>query len=105
MSDGSDAHESAPDSKPKTLQNALENFSPLWFAIPMSTGVLAIILHQLPYNNSGFQVCSTILYLFELVQFILMGIFTIMRLALCPRTTKVVLFRAQSPTTTQGSKG
>lgn len=90
---GSDTGGAADEErKPRNLHNLLLNFSPLWWSIPMTTGILGIILHQLPYNDSGLQICSTILYVFELVQVVVMGCLTLLRLALYPRSVKVRLF-------------
>lgn len=59
--------------------NAVENFSPLWFAIPMNTGILAILMHQNPYQFHGLYTLSTIMYVFDLVLFVAMAIMTSLR--------------------------
>jgi tellurite resistance protein TehA-like permease len=51
---------------------ALESFQPLWFAICISSGGLAVILNSpFPYRAHWQVVLATILYVFELVTFLL----------------------------------
>jgi tellurite resistance protein TehA-like permease len=45
----------------------------------MNTGVLAIIMHQLPYQFKGLPVLTTIMYLLDLVLFIICSVITILR--------------------------
>ena len=60
-------------------RNIVENFSPSWFAIPMDTAILSILMHQLPYQFHGLPVLATIMYVFTLVQFIIFISITILR--------------------------
>lgn len=51
---------------------ALEGFGPVWFAIPLSTGGLAIILNgPFAYPAHWLVVIATMLYVFEIVLFLL----------------------------------
>ena len=68
------------------LIGSIENFTFSWFTVCMSTGILAIILHQLPYTFEGIGVLSAILYVFELVLFVLFTCIQILRLIMFPRT-------------------
>jgi tellurite resistance protein TehA-like permease len=56
----------------------------------MNTGILSIILHQnpQPYNGSWLQICSTILYVLDLVLFFTILPTTLLRTALYPHTLK-----------------
>lgn len=49
----------------------LSNFTPLWFSICMDTGILSILLHQLPYQFRGIRIISTIYFLLNIVLFVL----------------------------------
>ena len=72
--------------QPKSaFQNTLENFTSTWFVIPMNTGILAIIMHQLPYQLNGLPVLSAIMYLVALALFIIISFMTILRWTLYPK--------------------
>ena len=68
-----------------SFQCTIEQFSLLWFAIPMNTGALGILMHNLPYQFRGLPVLATIMYVFELVQFVIIAIVTILRWTLYPK--------------------
>lgn len=70
------------------FQNTLENFTPVWFTIPMNTGILGILMHQLPYQFNGLPVLSTIMYLAELTLFVIICSMTILRWTLYPKAAK-----------------
>ena len=70
------------------FQNTLENFTPKWFAISMNTGILAILMHKLPYQFNGLHVLSIIMYLVDLTLFVIVCSMTILRWALYPETAK-----------------
>ena len=70
------------------FQNTLENFTPIWFTIPMNTGILGILMHQLPYQFHGLPVLSTIMYLADLTFFVLICAMTILRWTLYPKATQ-----------------
>lgn len=61
------------------FQNTLENFTPVWFVIPMNTGILGILMHLLPYQFRGLPVLSTIMYLADLTFFVIICSMTILR--------------------------
>ena len=70
------------------FQNSLENFTPVWIAIPMNTGILSILMHQLPYQFHGLQVLSTIMYLLDITLFVMVCCVTILRWTLYPRVAQ-----------------
>ncbi|KAL9070531.1 MAG: hypothetical protein Q9161_004828 [Pseudevernia consocians] len=70
------------------FQNTLENFTPLWFVIPMNTGILGILMHQLPYQFNGLPILSTIMYLLDLTIFALVCCMTTLRWALYPKAAQ-----------------
>lgn len=57
----------------------------------MSTGVISIMLHQLPYNGSGLQVISTICFVFNLTIFLLFTTISVLRYTLYPHIFPAVL--------------
>lgn len=70
------------------FQNTLENFTPKWFAISMNTGILAILVHEIPYQFKGLYVLSIIMYLVDLTLFVIVCSMTILRWALYPKAAK-----------------
>ncbi|KAL2040517.1 hypothetical protein N7G274_006496 [Stereocaulon virgatum] len=66
-------------------RNIIQNFTPAWFTIGMNTGVLAIVMHQLPYQFKGLPVLTTIMYILDLVLFIICSIITILRWTMYPK--------------------
>ena len=47
------------------FQNTLENFTSMWFVLPMNTGLLGILTRLLPYQFNGLPVLSTIMYMLD----------------------------------------
>ena len=62
-----------------------------WFIITMSTGVLSIMLHQLPYNGSWLKIISTILFVLNLTLFLLFTFISCLRYFLYPSIFPAVL--------------
>ncbi|MBV35949.1 MAG: hypothetical protein CMP47_10960 [Rickettsiales bacterium] len=48
----------------------VQDFSPIWFTWCMNAGVIATLLHQLPYQFRGLQVLSTIAFTVDLVLYV-----------------------------------
>ncbi|KAL2063843.1 hypothetical protein VTL71DRAFT_4337 [Oculimacula yallundae] len=65
--------------KERGFQRIVRNFTPSWFIITMSTGVLSIMLHQLPYNASWLQIISTIVFVLNLSLFLLFTFISCLR--------------------------
>lgn len=64
---------------------ALESFSPMWFAITISTGGLASILNgPFPYPAAWQDTLASILYVFEIVLFVLFSAIMIARWIMYP---------------------
>ena len=70
------------------FRNTVENFSPIWFLLTMNTGILGILMHLLPYQFNGLSVLSTIMYLFNLVLFVLICTMTVLRWTLYPKAAQ-----------------
>ncbi|OAQ63154.1 C4-dicarboxylate transporter/malic acid transport protein [Pochonia chlamydosporia 170] len=56
----------------------IRNFTPSWFAVNMGTGIVSILLHNLPYNAQWLQYIS---YIFFGLNILLFAIFTCISLA------------------------
>ena len=57
----------------------------------MSTGVLSIVVHQLPYNASWLHIISTILFVLNIGLFLLFTAASCLRYVLFPRILPAVL--------------
>ena len=62
------------------------------FTISMDTGVLSILLHNLPYHFSGIGVLSTIMFVLNLVLWSLFSILFITRCVIFPKETRRHIF-------------
>ena len=62
-----------------------------WFIITMSTGVLSIQLHQLPFSGHWLQVISVIFFILNLVLFLLFTFISCLRYILYPQLIPIVL--------------
>lgn len=83
-----EAPDKSNDHRQPDWRKAIENFSAIWFTLPMNTGILAILMHNLPYQFNGLGVLSTIMYIFQLVLFISFSSVFILRLILYPRSVR-----------------
>lgn len=57
----------------------------------MSTGVVSILLHQLPYNGDWLQIISTIFFVLNLALFLLFTVISCLRYFLYPEIFSAVL--------------
>jgi tellurite resistance protein TehA-like permease len=57
----------------------------------MSTGIVSILLHQLPYNGNGLQIISVVFFVLNLVLFILFTFISCLRYLYYPQIFKAVL--------------
>ncbi|KAK4548671.1 hypothetical protein LTR36_009582 [Oleoguttula mirabilis] len=63
----------------------IEDFTFLWFTLSMNTGILSIIMHELPYQFNGLGILSTIMFVFNIVLFAAMFTVLMLRCILYPR--------------------
>lgn len=77
-----------PGKKKSAFQNTLENFAPVWFVIPMNTGILGILMNLLPYQFHGLPVLSTIMYLASITFFVIICSMSILRWTLYPKSVQ-----------------
>lgn len=74
-----------PGKRKSAFQNTLESFTPVWFVIPMNTGILGILMHQLPYQFHGLPVLSAVMYLAGITFFVIVCSMTVLRWTLYPK--------------------
>src|SRR2546423_1592727 len=66
-----------------------------WFIITMSTGILSILLHQLPYNGDWLQIISVIFFVLNICLFVVFSIITCLRYTLYPEIFPTILRHPQ----------
>lgn len=74
--------ESLQPSQRSTFRALVQDFSPVWVTWSMNTGILATLMHTLPYQFSGLRTISTVLFVVDLVIFVACSILMILRFAL-----------------------
>ncbi|KAI6838858.1 hypothetical protein KC332_g4826 [Hortaea werneckii] len=78
-----DGDPAAPRSR---ISLIIEDFSFIWFTLSMNTGILSILMHQLPYQFYGLGIISTILFVFNIVLFIVFFILLLLRCIMYPQS-------------------
>ncbi|GAO48435.1 hypothetical protein SAICODRAFT_67445 [Saitoella complicata NRRL Y-17804] len=68
----------------KALRDRIKHFTPSWFSITMGTGIVSILLHQLPYQFPGLHVISTVIYLVNVILFVIFSVISIARYTIYP---------------------
>lgn len=58
------------------------NFTPSWFSITMGTGIVSILLHNLPYNARWLYWVSVVIFSLNVLLFCLFTIISILRYTL-----------------------
>ncbi|EMD00607.1 hypothetical protein BAUCODRAFT_28950 [Baudoinia panamericana UAMH 10762] len=74
----------------------IENFSFLWFTVSMNTGILSILMHQLPWQFRGLAILSTIMFVFNIVLFTTFFIVLLLRITFFPKA--IVESMSSNPT-------
>lgn len=73
-----DPESSSPPQR-SVLSALIQDFSPVWVTWSMNTGILALLMHTLPYQFHGLKVISTVLFVTDLVIFIICSILMSLR--------------------------
>jgi uncharacterized membrane protein YcjF (UPF0283 family) len=60
------------------------NFTPSWFAVTMGTGIVSILLHDLPYNARWLYWLSVIVFALNVVLFVTFSAISVVRYTLYP---------------------
>ncbi|KAI9752117.1 MAG: hypothetical protein M4579_005755 [Chaenotheca gracillima] len=69
----------------KTIGRIIRTFTPSWFAVNMGTGIVSILLHQLPYNANWLYWISVGIFGLNVVLFVLFLFISILRYTLYPK--------------------
>lgn len=62
----------------------VRNFTPSWFAVTMGTGIVSILLHNLPYNGRWLQYLSYVVFCLNVFLFVLFTLLSLLRYTLYP---------------------
>ncbi|KAJ5782083.1 malate permease [Penicillium paradoxum] len=65
-------------------RRVVRNFTPSWFAVTMGTGIVSILLHNLPYNGVWLYWISVVIFVFNVLLFATGSILTTLRYSLYP---------------------
>lgn len=89
------SHREAPSRRGRlrgAIDHVLQNFSSQFFLISQGTGILSILLYDLPYQFRGLKTISIIVWLFTLLQLVLFTIIYVVRAVRFPEGLRVALF-------------
>ncbi|KAF2143206.1 uncharacterized protein K452DRAFT_224976 [Aplosporella prunicola CBS 121167] len=73
------------------FRDRIQHFTWAWYTTTMSTGGLALLLGKTPHRFNGLDVIGRIVYIFDLVLFVLFAIAMVTRFVTCPRAFKASL--------------
>lgn len=71
----------------------IRNFTCSWFTVNMGTGVVSIVLHQMPkpYDAHWLRILGIIVFIFNLVLFILFSVITTARFIMYPEVLDAIM--------------
>ena len=72
-------------------RRVVRNFTPSWFAVNMGTGIVSILLHNLPYNGPWLQYISYIFFTLNVALFVLFLYISLLRYTLYPKIWKAMI--------------
>lgn len=73
------------------------NFTPSWFSVNMGTGIVSILLYTLPYQFHGLHTIGNIVFVLNVILFVLFLALSVARYAIWPSVWYLMLFHpAQS---------
>ena len=84
---GSEKLEKCSARKPKNergWRKVVRNFTPSWFSVTMGTGIVSILLHNLPYNGDWLYWISVVIFCLNVALFILFTFISIVRYTVYP---------------------
>lgn len=68
------------------------NFTPSWFSVNMGTGIVSILLHELPYQFRGLGIISNVIFGFNVLLFLLFLLISAARYIIWPQMFPTMLF-------------
>lgn len=75
----------------KGIRNIIRNFTPSWFAVTMGTGIVSILLHNLPYNGTWIYWVSVIFFILNVILFVTFFVISVARYAMYPEIWRVMI--------------
>ncbi|KAL4878306.1 voltage-dependent anion channel [Aspergillus karnatakaensis] len=67
------------------------NFTPSWFSVNMGTGVVSMLLHELPYNGRWLYWLSVVIFALNILLFLIACIISSLRYTLYPEIFKAMI--------------
>ncbi|TVY42240.1 Sulfite efflux pump [Lachnellula occidentalis] len=86
-----DAPCSKVDQNRRGWRKIVRNFTPSWFSVNMGTGIVSILLHNLPYNGPWLYWISVVIFCLNVALFIIFLSISILRYTLYPATWKAMI--------------
>ncbi len=74
------------------LRRITMHFTPSWFSVNMGTGIVALLLHQLPYQFRGLGIISNVIFASNVLLFLLFLGISIARYIIWPQLFPIMLF-------------
>ncbi|KAJ5730932.1 uncharacterized protein N7483_005440 [Penicillium malachiteum] len=72
-------------------RRVVRNFTPSWFSVTMGTGIVSILLHNIPYNGAWIYWISSGIFALNVLLFGLGCVISILRYTLYPEIFKVMI--------------
>ncbi|KAK4081862.1 hypothetical protein Purlil1_11549 [Purpureocillium lilacinum] len=69
----------------------VRNFTPSWFAVNMGTGIVSVLLHNLPWNAQWLQYVSYVFFAANVVLFVVFFAISVLRYALYPEIWRAMI--------------
>lgn len=69
----------------------ITNLAPRWFSVTMGTGIVSILLHNLPYNAVWLYWISVVVFALNVLLFLLGCIISVLRYTLYPEIFRVMI--------------
>ncbi|KAI8068078.1 voltage-dependent anion channel [Gongronella butleri] len=74
-----------------TFKDKIRHFTPSWFSISQSTGILSVLLAVCPYQFEGLQVIATVFFFINVLLFTFCMVMTLLRYTLFPHILSLML--------------
>lgn len=69
----------------------VRNFTPSWFSVCMGTGIVAILLHNMPYNAEWVRYVAIVVFCLNVLQFVAFAAITLTRYLVYPEIWGVMI--------------
>ncbi|RFU25517.1 hypothetical protein B7463_g10822, partial [Scytalidium lignicola] len=80
-----------PPKEHRGWRRLIRNFTPSWFSITMGTGIVSILLHNLPYNGRWLYWISVAIFCLNILLFITFLLISILRYTIYPEIWRVMI--------------